>query len=178
MRQERSILGSVARAGAPLLVAGVVAGLTGPPPAMAAAGRTAVTNGPGGAPAVVRRAVAVVRPGGGRAVAADRRVVERRPPERARQEGEQRQQHDKLDVNRATQEQLQTVPGIGPALARRIVEWRREHGPFETLEELLHVRGIGPRTLDRIRPYLEVRPAGGQRRGAAGNRPARTPRVP
>ncbi len=65
----------------------------------------------------------------------------------------------KVDVNTATQEQLEQVPGIGPALARRILEWRRQNGPFETLEELLHVRGIGPRTLDRLRPYLEVRTA-------------------
>jgi len=56
----------------------------------------------------------------------------------------------RVSVNRATPEELEAVPGIGPALARRIVAYR----PFRTLDELVRVPGIGPRTLERLRPYL------------------------
>ncbi len=61
-----------------------------------------------------------------------------------------------VDVNRADEEQLQTVPGIGPATARRIIDWRTEHGSFERLEDLLNVRGIGVTTLEKLRPYVTV----------------------
>jgi competence protein ComEA len=47
----------------------------------------------------------------------------------------------KIDLNTAGVEELQTLPGIGPALARRIVEHRREHGPFRRVEDLLEVKG-------------------------------------
>jgi competence ComEA-like helix-hairpin-helix protein len=61
-----------------------------------------------------------------------------------------------LDPNRATAEALEELPGIGPALARRIVESRDADGPFRSVEELLRVRGIGPALLERIRPRLRV----------------------
>ncbi|MBI5482645.1 MAG: helix-hairpin-helix domain-containing protein [Deltaproteobacteria bacterium] len=63
-----------------------------------------------------------------------------------------------IDPNRADEAELRALPGIGPALAKRIVESRRAQGPFATVEELRRVRGIGPRTLDRLRGRLEVRP--------------------
>ncbi len=63
-----------------------------------------------------------------------------------------------LDLNQATAVQLMQLPGIGPVLAQRIVEYRDQHGPFESVEELLRVRGIGPRRLERLRPYLFVEP--------------------
>lgn len=56
----------------------------------------------------------------------------------------------RVSVNRARAEELEAVPGIGPALARRIVAYR----PFRTLDELVRVPGIGARTLERLRPYL------------------------
>ncbi len=62
----------------------------------------------------------------------------------------------RVDVNRADEDQLQTVPGIGPATARRILDWRKEHGPFERLEDLLNIRGIGVTTLEKLRPYVTV----------------------
>jgi competence protein ComEA len=61
-----------------------------------------------------------------------------------------------LDLNRADVAELDALPGIGPVLARRIVEFRREHGPFRRVEELRAVRGVGPRLLERIRPRVEV----------------------
>jgi len=62
-----------------------------------------------------------------------------------------------LDLNTATASQLETVPGIGPALAGRIVEYRKQHGPFKTYEELDRVNGIGKATLEKFRPYLYVK---------------------
>ena len=65
-----------------------------------------------------------------------------------------------IDVNAATAEDLQSVPGIGEALARRIIEFRQEHGPFEKLDDLLNVRGIGTTSLEKLRPYLVVKKQG------------------
>ena len=59
-----------------------------------------------------------------------------------------------MDVDRAAAVELERLPGIGPALASRIVADREQNGPFHGPEGLLRVRGIGPRTLERIRPYL------------------------
>lgn len=59
-----------------------------------------------------------------------------------------------VDVNRADWPELAQLPGIGESLAKRIVASRREVGPFREPDDLLRVRGIGPKTLDRVRPYL------------------------
>jgi competence ComEA-like helix-hairpin-helix protein len=59
-----------------------------------------------------------------------------------------------VDVNEAGAEELAQLPGLGPATARRIVEHRREHGPFTTIEAILEVPGIGPATLAGMRPHL------------------------
>lgn len=63
---------------------------------------------------------------------------------------------DRLDLDRATAVELDRLPGIGPVLARRIVEHRARHGPFRSPEELLAVPGIGPRLLERMRPHLRA----------------------
>lgn len=59
-----------------------------------------------------------------------------------------------VDVNRASAEELQRLPRVGPVLADRIVEFRRERGPFRLAEDLLAVPGIGPATLERLRPLI------------------------
>ncbi len=56
-----------------------------------------------------------------------------------------------LDLNRANVAELDALPGLGPVLARRIVEHRAAHGPFARPEDLLAVRGIGPRLFERLR---------------------------
>jgi competence protein ComEA len=61
-----------------------------------------------------------------------------------------------IDLNLAEQSLLETVPGIGPVKAAAIVQYRTESGPFASLDELLEVAGIGPATLEAIRPYLSV----------------------
>lgn len=52
-----------------------------------------------------------------------------------------------VNVNRASANELERLPRVGPALAKRIVEWRERHGPFQGLDDLRHVRGIGPSTV-------------------------------
>ena len=62
-----------------------------------------------------------------------------------------------IDLNTATEAQLELLPSIGPALARRIVEYRRTQGPFKSVEELDGVSGIGPAILAKVRPLVTVR---------------------
>ena len=61
-----------------------------------------------------------------------------------------------LDLNQATSDQLQELPGVGPVTAAAIVDYRTEHGPFVAVEDLLDVRGIGPATLDAFRDLVRV----------------------
>lgn len=63
-----------------------------------------------------------------------------------------------VDVNRASETELTALRGIGPALARRIVEYREENGPFRSLDELIQVRGIGPAKLEGFRDRATVGP--------------------
>jgi len=63
-----------------------------------------------------------------------------------------------VDLNRATPAELDALPGIGPVLARRIVEHRERAGRYRDVDELLAVPGIGPRLLERLRPLLTVAP--------------------
>ncbi len=60
----------------------------------------------------------------------------------------------RLQLNRASERELDALPGIGPVLARRIVEHRRVHGSFRSVEELRAVRGIGPALVARLRGSL------------------------
>ena len=59
-----------------------------------------------------------------------------------------------IDVNTAGVAELERLPGVGPTLAQRIVDDRTLRGPFRTLGELARVRGLGPKTLDALAPYL------------------------
>ncbi len=61
-----------------------------------------------------------------------------------------------LDLNRADPSDLEALPGIGPATAASIVRLRVRRGGFDRVEDLLAVRGVGPRVLERIRPYVTV----------------------
>ncbi|WP_171814460.1 ComEA family DNA-binding protein [Arthrobacter dokdonensis] len=62
-----------------------------------------------------------------------------------------------LNLNTATAEQLDALPGVGPVLAARVVAWRTDHGPFTSVDELDAVSGIGPKMLANIRPLVTVR---------------------
>lgn len=64
----------------------------------------------------------------------------------------------RVNLNSASAEELQTLPGIGPALAARIVSHRDAHGPFRSVEELETVPGIGPATATRLRGRVDTTP--------------------
>lgn len=59
-----------------------------------------------------------------------------------------------VNVNEAGVDELAVLPGLGPTTARRIIDHRREHGPFASLDGLLDVPGIGSATLEELRPHL------------------------
>lgn len=61
-----------------------------------------------------------------------------------------------ININTATVEELMTLPGVGEVLATRIVNYRAENGPFERVDELMLVDGIGLATLDRVRDDITV----------------------
>lgn len=63
-----------------------------------------------------------------------------------------------VDINTADEVRLQELPGVGPVTAAAIAEWRAQHGRFSTVDELLEVSGIGPRTLDTLRPLVQIGP--------------------
>ena len=60
-----------------------------------------------------------------------------------------------INPNRADALELQLLPGIGPVLADRILAHRQEHGAFHAPDDLDAVKGIGPKTIEKLRPYLE-----------------------
>jgi len=66
----------------------------------------------------------------------------------------------RLDLNRAPASELTALPGIGPTLAGRIVANRRANGPFDSLDDLARVKWIGPSVIERIKPYVVVKPPG------------------
>ena len=67
----------------------------------------------------------------------------------------------KLDLNAATEAQLLELPRVGPAMAQRILEYRKQVGTIRTLDELVNVKGIGEKTLEFLRPYITVAGASG-----------------
>ena len=66
---------------------------------------------------------------------------------------------ERININTATKEQLETLPGIGPVLAQRILDYIRENGPFESITQLTMVSGIGVERLNDIMDHITV---GGQ----------------
>ncbi len=82
-----------------------------------------------------------------------------------------------VNLNTATAQQLELLPGIGPALAQRIIEERARRGSFKSVDDLDKVKGIGPRTLAKLRPLVRVDEIGPQLPGPppAGPQPSGPP---
>jgi comEA protein len=59
-----------------------------------------------------------------------------------------------VNINAATSEELQLVPGIGPATAGKILQMRKSYGAFKSVDDLLAIRGLGPKRLEKMRRYL------------------------
>jgi competence protein ComEA len=62
----------------------------------------------------------------------------------------------KVNINTASVEQLTTLPGVGPKLAARILDYRQKSGAFKSVQELMNVRGIGEKNLKKIEQYLSA----------------------
>jgi competence ComEA-like helix-hairpin-helix protein len=75
-----------------------------------------------------------------------------------------------IDLNTASSELLQRLPGVGPVTAQRILDYRRKSGPFQSVDDLLAVRGISTKRLDKIRQYVMVKAP-----GTAQSPPPKTP---
>ena len=74
-----------------------------------------------------------------------------------------------LNINDATVEQLQTLPGIGPVKAKTIVDDRKKNGPFKSVDDLKRVNGVGPKTIDGIRADVTVNVGGLSNRRSLGS---------
>jgi competence protein ComEA len=61
-----------------------------------------------------------------------------------------------IDLNKATQTELETLPGIGPSKAKEIISYREQHNGFRNVEQLLEVQGIGPKMLDRVSKLVSI----------------------
>jgi competence protein ComEA len=61
-----------------------------------------------------------------------------------------------VNVNTATVDQFEALPGIGPSTAKRIVSFREKNGPFKKLEDLMNVQGIGEKSFLKLRPHLTL----------------------
>ncbi len=76
-----------------------------------------------------------------------------------------KQEREKLDLNRASAQEIEELPGIGPVLAERIVDYRKSGKPFRTVDDLRTVKGIGKKKFDRIRALVTVTPTMAQPKG-------------
>jgi len=61
-----------------------------------------------------------------------------------------------ININTASQPELETLPGIGPTTAQKIIQYRNDNGPFSSIEDIVNVSGIGPVTFDRIKDLITV----------------------
>lgn len=62
----------------------------------------------------------------------------------------------KININTANLEELQTLPRIGEKVAQRIIDYRKEHGEFKKIEDLMKVQGVGEKTFKRLKDKIEV----------------------
>lgn len=135
MRHERRRISSPLAAGGALLATLALVGLAHGYGTLGADAPAAPTEAAPAAPPD-----AGPPPDGGLSREQIRRLLEERP----------------MDVNRATEAELEVLPRIGPTLAGRIVEERERGGPFASTGDLQRVRGIGPRTVEQLAPLVAV----------------------
>ncbi len=75
------------------------------------------------------------------------------------------EQTPKINLNTATFSQLDSLPGIGPVIAERILELRERSGPFQRIEDLLNIRGIGEKKFLKLQDLISVKEEGRQEVG-------------
>ena len=83
-----------------------------------------------------------------------------------------------ININTATKDELVALPGIGPAKAQAILDHRKAHGPFKTVEELKDVKGIGAKRFEKLKPDLAVKgPSNAKAAARPEAKPAALPRA-
>ena len=82
------------------------------------------------------------------------RVAEEK--EKNPQENRKNQLLKSVNINTSDKADIMTIPRIGPVTAERIILHREDHGLYNSVEELLNVKGIGPKTLEKIRTYIKI----------------------
>ena len=93
-------------------------------------------------------------------------AAKKKPPERP------------VNLNSANSEQLQQVPGIGPATAGKILQMRKTYGPFKSVDDLLAIRGLGAKRLEKMRKYLTVGKPAAFKPGTPAKSPPPTEKPP
>ena len=83
-----------------------------------------------------------------------------------------------VNINTAGSEELQQVPGIGPATAEKILQMRKSYGPFKSVDDLLAIKGLGRKRLEKMRRYLTVGKSAGLNKLATQPKPATAAKPP
>jgi len=83
-----------------------------------------------------------------------------------------------VNINTANSEELQQVPGIGPATAEKILQMRKSYGAFKSVDDLLAIRGLGEKRLDKMRKYLTVGKTAAPKSDAPTAKPSTSSRQP
>ena len=78
-------------------------------------------------------------------------------PQQSVQDKPTLQKPELLNINTASAEELETLSGIGPQMAQRIIQYREEHGPFTSVDALTEVKGLGEKTLEKLKPFINVK---------------------
>ncbi len=68
-----------------------------------------------------------------------------------------------VNLNSATQAELEKLPGVGPAMAKQIIDYRQKNGGFKKIEELMNVKGIGEKSFLKLKALITIAPAKGER---------------
>lgn len=63
-----------------------------------------------------------------------------------------------IDINKAGMNALESLPGIGPAISERIISYRKQHGPFQSYEDIRNVKGIGEKRLEKMKSFIKLKP--------------------
>jgi competence protein ComEA len=83
-----------------------------------------------------------------------------------------------VNINSATSEELQQVPGIGPATAQKILQMRKSYGAFKSVDDLLAIRGLGQKCLDKMRKYLTAGKLAAPKSSPSASSPVSPPKEP
>ncbi|MDP8214288.1 MAG: helix-hairpin-helix domain-containing protein [Candidatus Euphemobacter frigidus] len=83
-------------------------------------------------------------------------ILEKKEPE-VKKAARKRLESEKLNINVASLEQLVELPRIGPVKGQAVIDYRKEHGPFKCIEDIVRVKGIGPKTFERLEDWITIK---------------------